>query len=514
VHTTNHFSKKANLFLLSAFIILVLLNIINRIIVLEKFSFLYSDADQVMMWIGSYDFHKLEFYEPAYYGQNYNTMLEALLAAPFFGYASPAYILPIVSSILAFFPYLVISIVYYRKQLKVQALFALAIPLILPLEYDFITSMPRGFVTGLFIAVFACMLVYYPNSKWRFFLFSFLSLTALTLNPNAVLLLLPCGLFLLSENYKNKIFYIHSIAGALVGAIYPFYMSYFYTHHPNYVVHELWHLRFSLDNLLVGLSDLNIFFGHVTPLFWNHYIFLILLFIIIPIIFKIQKQQLWFNISVITIIFTMLTFGIGKIYDGDSSIFLPHSRMYLAIPFMIILWVSFMRIKNWKVPAFIIVGIACCSFVHRTTIIEDVVERAVIPSKYPRLTVYNVEASTTDCKRIYELDQKYNVDRIIVASHWADKFLSYACPSCNTDFPLTLTPSNDRRTWRLLQEKDKVYKTILLIDESDKIEKEALAPGKKAVELQSLGNHTFLLQNNSLTILQLIKRLNIELRHI
>jgi len=49
---------------------------------------------------------------------------------------------------------------------------------------------------------------------------------------------------------------------------------------------------------------------------------------------------------------------------------------------------------------------------------------------------------------------------------------------------------------------------------SDKIEKEALAPGKKAVELQSLGNHTFLLQNNSLTILQLIKRLNIELRHI
>lgn len=481
---------------------------------LQKFGFVYSDADQVMMWIGSSDFHNLEFYEPAYYGQNYNTMLEALLAAPFFKYAAPYYILPIVTSILAILPYFILSIVYYHKQLKVQALFALAMPLLLPLENDFITTMPRGFVTGLFFAANACVFIYYPNNKWRFFLFSFLSLTALALNPNAVLLLLPCGLLLLAENYKNKLFYIHSIIGALLGAIYPFYMSYFYTHHPNYVVHELWHIRFLFDNLMVGLSDLNTFFGNVTPLFWGQYIFLILLFIIIPIIFKIQKQQVWFIISIITVISTMLTFGIGKIYDGDGSIFLPHSRMYLAVPFMFILWFSFMRIKNWKFLAFIIVGIACCSFTHRTIVMDDVVEHAVIPSVYPRLTVYNVEASMTDCQRIHELDKKYHVERIIVARHWADKYLSYGCPSCNTEIPLTLTPSNDRRTWRLLQEKDKVYKTILLIDESDKIEKEAVAPGKKPVELQSLGNHTFLLQNNSLTILELIKRLNIELRHL
>jgi len=514
VYTSDNFSRRASVLLFSAFILLILLNIINRILVLEKFGFIYSDADQVMMWIGSSDFHNLEFYEPAYYGQNYNTMLEALLAAPFFKCAAPYFILPIVTSALALLPYFLLAIVYYCKQLKVQALFALAIPLMLPLEYDFITTMPRGFVTGLFFAVIACLFVYYPNNKWRFFFFSFLSLTALALNPNAVLLLLPCGLLFLTENYKNKSFYIQSVLGALFGAIYPFYMSYFYAHHPNYVVHELWHLRYSLANLMVGLSDLNTFFGYVTPLFWSQYVFLLMIFIAVPIIFKIQKQRVWFVISAITIVSTMLTFGIGKIYDGDGSIFLPHSRMYLAIPFMIILWVSFMRIKSWKLPALLIIGISCYSFTHRTIVMDDVVEHAIIPSKDPRLTVYNVQTSMADCKRIHELDQQYGVERIIVANHWSDKFITYGCPSCNTAIPLTLTPSNDRRTWRLLQEKDKVYKTILLIDESGKIEKEAVAPGQKVVELQSLGNHTFLLQNNSLTILQLIKRLNIELRHL
>jgi hypothetical protein len=514
VQANTNFSKKATTFLFSAFILLLLLNIINRIIVLQKFAFEYSDADQVMMWIGSYDFYKLEFYEPAYYGQNYNSMLEALLAAPFFRCASPAYILPIVTSVLALLPYLIIAIVCYRKQLKVQALFILAMPLILPPQYDFITAMPRGFVTGIFFAVLASIFLYHQEKKWSFFFFAFLSVTGFALNPNGILLTIPCGLFLLHENYKNKSFYIQSVFGGLLGAIYPFYMSYFYKHHPNYLVHELWGLRFSFANMRVGFSDLNSHFGAITPLYWYHSIILILLLIVIPIIFRIQKQGIWAIISLVTILFTIMTLGINKVYDGDGSVFLPVSRMYLAIPFVIILWVSFMKIKKWKLPVILILGIACCSFIHRTVTIDDAVDEALIPSGYPLLTTYKVSTLTESCNRIYQLDKKFDVDLILVASHWQDKYISYGCTTCNTDMPLTLTPSNDRRTWRLLQEKDKVYKTILLIDETQKIKQEALAPGQKPIELLSLGNNMFLLQNNSLTTLQLINRLKIELRHI
>jgi len=464
------------------------------------------------MWIGSYDFYKLEFYEPAYYGQNYNTMLEALLAAPFFRFASPAYILPIVTSTLALFPYFILAIVCYRKQLKVQSLFIMAIPLLLPPEYDFITSMPRGFVTGIFFAVLASIYVYYQDKKWSFFLFAFFSVLGFALNPNGILYTLPCGLFLLYQNYKKKSFYIQSALGGALAAIYPLYISYFYQKYPNYLVHELWTLRFSFESLKMGLTNLSNHFGSIAPIYWYHSTMVILIFTAIPVIFLIQKKYSWTIISVITILLTLLTFGVNKIYDGDGSVFLPVSRMYLAIPFMIVLWVSFMEIKKWKIPVALLLVITCCSFMQRTIIIDDVVDTATIPPKNSLLTAYKMEPLEADCDRIYELVRRFDVNRIIVAHHWADKYLSYACPSCNTDIPLTLTPSNDRRTWRLLQEKDLVYKTILFIDETQQIKEEALVPGKKPIELIALGNNTFLLQNNSLTILELIKRLNIELR--
>ncbi|HET6227627.1 MAG TPA: hypothetical protein VFF27_15195 [Bacteroidia bacterium] len=485
---------------------------INRIIVLEKFGFEYTDADQVMMWIGTSDFYKLEFYEPAYYGQDYNTMMEALLAAPFFKCVSPAYLLPIVSSILALLPYFIFAIVCYRKQLKVQALFILAMPLILPPEHDFITSMARGFVTGLFFSVLGSLYIYHQEKKWSFFFFSFLSITGLALNPNGILLTVPCGLFLLYENYKNKSFYIQATLGALLGAIYPLYISYFYRQYPNYLVHELWKLRFMVDNLMVGFSDLNNNFGGISPVFWYHSTVIILLFITIPVIFFIQKQRVWGFISIITIVFTMLTLGINKVYDGDGSVFLPCSRMYLAIPYVILLWTTFMRIEKWKLPVILTVGIACCSFIQKTITIDDAVEEAAIPPPHSLLTAYKVPVLNEMCERIKEQKNKFDVKLIIVARHWADKYISYGCTTCDTEIPLTLSPSNDRRTFRLIQEKDNVYSTILLIDENDLIEKEAGAPGKQPIKLVPLGNHLFLLQNNSLTVLQLIKRLKIELR--
>jgi hypothetical protein len=512
VYPTNSFSKKTATIIFYAAILLILLNIINRVIVLEKFGFEYSDADQVMMWIGTFDFYRLEFYEPAYYGQDYNTMMEALVAAPFFRCGSPAYVLPIVTSTLTLLPYFMLAWVCYRKQLKIQALFILAMPLILPPEYDFITSMPRGFVTGLFFSVWASIYVYHQEKKWGFFFFAFLSMTGLALNPNGILLTLPCGLFLLSENYKNKTFYLQSVLGGLVGAIYPLYMSYFYKQHPNYLVHELWNLKFTREFLIRGLMDLNNNFGGVSPVFWYHSTIIILVFIAIPLIFYIQKQWVWMSISIITIVFTLLTLGINKIYDGDGSFFLPCSRMYLAIPYVILLCVSFIRIEKWKLPLILIIGIACSSFIRKAITIDESVELAAIPSPRSHLTFYNVPRLTEMCNLINEQKRKFDVQLIIVANHWADKYISYGCPSCDTDLPLTLTPSNDRRTWRLLQEKDKVYQTLLLIDESYKIQKEATAPGKPPVNLVPLGNRMFLLQNNSLTVLQLINRLKIELR--
>ena len=42
------------------------------------------DSDQMYLWLGVRDFSMGHFYEARYYGQNYNTFMEALFAVPLY----------------------------------------------------------------------------------------------------------------------------------------------------------------------------------------------------------------------------------------------------------------------------------------------------------------------------------------------------------------------------------------------------------------------------------------------
>ena len=68
---------------LVAFIIVSIIVLAYRAWLLHIFGFVYTDSDQTIMWIGAKHYSQGLFYEPRFYGQAYNTMLEALLAVPF-----------------------------------------------------------------------------------------------------------------------------------------------------------------------------------------------------------------------------------------------------------------------------------------------------------------------------------------------------------------------------------------------------------------------------------------------
>lgn len=480
--------------------------------VLEKFSFEYVDSDQVIMWAGVSDFSKGEFNEPAFYGQDYNTMFESLLAVPFFGCCSPAYSLPVISSILTLFPFFFFAFICYRKQLKIQALLILVSPLILPPEYDFITSMPRGFVTGIFFASMAAIAVYYPTKKLSYFFFALLSITGIAFNPNGVLITLPCAFFLFIENYKNKSFYIWSFLGALPAAVYPLYVQHFYKGHANYNYHPQWKLEFTVENLKHGLSTLDDSFGYISPLYWYHSEILIILLLAIPFIFLIQKKWIWLTVSSLCILFTIITLGINKVYDSDGSVFLPFVRMYLAVPIMIILFVSFIKMEKWKVPLLLIVCVSFFSFINRQITMDDAVKRTQIVTKPRVLSTMTVSDMEHDCEQMEELCKKFNVDLIIISHHWYDNFINFGYPALSSAIPLTISPSNERRTWRLLKIKDQLYKTVLIVDVSENVKAKALEPGKKPINIENVGLYMFLIQNNSLSTIQLLKRLDIEVR--
>lgn len=179
------------------FLVLTIIIIGYRFWILKKFGFKYTDSDQSIMWLGTKNYSQGLFHEPRFYGQAYNSMLESLLAVPLFKLGLPLHIaLPTITTLLTLFPFFVISILTYLKRSKVTGILILTIPLLLPIEYDFMTSISRGFVTGLAITSIALFSIFWSKSNISFIILGLLTIIGYSTSANSILLSLPCLFFL------------------------------------------------------------------------------------------------------------------------------------------------------------------------------------------------------------------------------------------------------------------------------------------------------------------------------
>ena len=504
-------SKKEAL-LSAAICLLLLLNVVYRILVFLQFSTDFTDSDQVLMWIGVRDFSMGQFHEPAYYGQAYNSMIEALFASVFLNSISPSRILPLVTSVLALSPYFIVATICYVRKLKPQALLILALPLLFPPEYDFITSMPRGFVTGIFFATLGGLIIYFPEHKRNFFLFGFFNVIGLTLNPNAILITIPCCLYLLSIYYKDKLFYLYSLRGALVAALLPLYIWYFYKQHPLYIVHGLGNLELTTDNFLKGISMMDKHFEYITPIVWYQPVSFFVMLLIPAVILFLQRERTKSMILAALAVIILLTLSVDKIYDADGTMFFPYSRMYLAAPLAMVLFFPFIKINKWKPVLMVTVLTATGLFAFKTYVLEDTISFVTYEARFGILNIARVTDIKDNCGQLKGICKEQQVDLILIADHdQGDAFINYGCPACEEELPPTLSPKNERRTWRLVEEQDKVNKTILIIDDTQQVKLRALA-STPPMDLTQIGSNRYLLRNNTIPTLELIKRLQIKVR--
>src|SRR4051812_45399419 len=80
------------------------------------------DSDQPFMWIGAKDYSNGYFFEPRFYGQDYNTFLEALIAVPFIRLNMPVYVaVPLVTHLILLLPFLFTGFYLFVHQKKEQA---------------------------------------------------------------------------------------------------------------------------------------------------------------------------------------------------------------------------------------------------------------------------------------------------------------------------------------------------------------------------------------------------------
>ncbi len=490
-----------------AFVFILIIVLYYRYQVLLQYSFLYTDSDQNIMWGALNDFAHGIFKEPRFYGQNYNTFLEAFLAVPLYQLGYQAYTaLPFVTMCLTLFPFVYLSFLSLQKRSLFYALVILSLPLAMPFEYGIISSMPRGFVTAFPFAAIACTAIFYEAEKRFFFLAGFMSVLAFSFNSNAALIIVPLLFYLWLQNIQLKRFYFKTGAGLLLGALLHWLSLQFYVQHPFYNIHHI-SLNFTFENLIKGLSNLNYFLNFNAPYFWQHGGLVLVTMLLYALFFVRQKNKNAALTVIAMLLFLLFSFGLNKIYDGTDSLHFHSARMYLALP--LLLTFCFILVKPRYEPnmLYFFLLIPMHYYQVQCASLEKKISDLTAQRTKEVVIVSQVKPILNDCRRINAIAQTYKVNLFVVANHfYADAYAS-GCKACFDDFPNTLNTKFERRTWRLLEDENKIYKNVMIIDMDQKLDT-SLSFLKKIPGTIDL----YLVKNNSLKTMQLLDSLHIQVR--
>lgn len=421
------------------------------------------DGDQTLFWLYTKDLAHGEFHSIYVYGQDYNVPLESVVAVPLI-WLGMEYneALPLSSMLLTLVPFGLMALYWHRKKKYFAALLALSMPLLLPTEWQMISSAPRGFVGGISLALIGFYLSSTKRSAIRTLGYSF-SILSLIINPNALIILFPFGLYHL---YHHRV-----ILKELVLPIALFILAYAYSLqfkmlHASEFIHRSWKIRWSLDAFIYDIVHINDIFKGVSPIFYEigALVVLILIILIYYSMVKGDQKMKWLIIPFTA--FLILTLGINKVSDGSSSVFFPYSRMYLGVPFVLILFGAELErvgIVAAKTKSFLWISLLAIGFYGIRYSIEDARIQRAIKTNSGVVQFSTVNQLKHHAKTFSEILDQQNKEILVFYSK-AD-LLCYG--SAVLEDLNVLYPAYERRTWKLKEWSDVDLRQILVIDWED-----------------------------------------------
>jgi len=315
-----------NIIFLATFILLAF----RVALVLKDFNFSVTDNDQALFWYACDNFSRGLFYTPFIYGCNYGSMLESLLAVPFYKAGIPIYYaLPLSNAFWVLGLVFLLAINLNKKYRNAQAgtLFLIVFAL-LPTEHFAILFAAKGHLAGILVSLVALILVIHSNSRQVMILVGLFTGLAFQLNPNSLFLLFFIGLFV--ENAKSA---LYGFVGVLLSLFYMVITSYYSGILDSEFLHKQWQIAFSFTELKNNLSYIDKYLNSVTP-FDNTkgYLSLVILFLFIVTLFikKMWYKGTWMLLALFTILFS---FGVNKVSDGSTDVLFHYSRFFLALAF-------------------------------------------------------------------------------------------------------------------------------------------------------------------------------------
>lgn len=460
------------------------------------------DSDQPFMWAGALDYSQGKFYEPRFYGQNYNTFMEAFFSVPFIWMGMPVYYaLPIATHLLFLFPVLFTATYLFSVGKKINALLVLAVILCLTPAYDILTSLPRGFVTGVFFSSFFVINLINPFNQKALIVNFLMILVGYFVSANSLLLSVPFLVFLFLHQFKNKKFYIHGSVFAL-GAIPLYFMfDYFYIIHPSYVIYGFSH-EFSWQNLWSNICNLKRPFGHV-GFFAEQSAAPVLITFVAVSYYLFKKNRIAFFSFLAFIVFLLLTLASAKSLDGTFWPWYSFSRMLLGIPVIIYLMFSLLEFKPGKLFTTVIL-ITFFFSVWKLIAFNSNLAKKTDKSNWLGVHLVPLNSVIETVKFYNETCQKKQVNYFLISNgFWLNTYLDYGGPAIIKDFPETQETNSERRYWVRERDRNKVIPRFVFISETPNFDK--IVPKTNKFKLQRLDDYgLFLVQENKLKMQEFI----------
>lgn len=504
-------TESAILYCLGALVIII------KIITLTEFGFQYTGSDDLIFWLTTIDYSNGIFHEPFFYGQDYNYAFESIVSIPLVLIGVPIYIaLPIMSSLVGVFPFFLFSIILFRNGYSINSYIFLLIPLTLPIEYDIITSITRGFTSGLFFCSFLIFPLLNPSTRRSFIILGLSVSIGYIINPNSLIFSFPVYLYLLFINYNKPAFYIIGLVTSIPVLFIQYVSKQFYVNYPDFLIHSMWTLNYDFDRMIEGIYHLDKFFRYLTPIFWlGNWIVILAITILGIIVIKTNWKK---GLSILlSIVFIVILLGVNKINDDIGVIFLSSTRMFLAIPLFLGLaffWTksNFVNEKKWQL---VILTIAISVFLVKVSSYSSVLNKHTEKTNYGPIAIIKLDDLIDDCAELKQITTKYDVDFVVfIASHERNEpsmqFYNYGCSVIDKSTFSSIMNVYERRTWVFQQEKNNVRKKLLLFNQDlDQIEEYS-----KVLDLEVVNRNPnlILLKNNNKTLMELSKIFGFKLK--
>ena len=471
------------------------------------FSFQYIDADGLIYWHMAQDLSEFTLHEPFFYGQAYNFPLEAYFAVPLLWLGiSVQYALPIASAFISIFPFILFSIVLYRKERTLASFWILTFAIGMTIEYDIITSLSRGFTNGIFFCSFLIYPILAPARIRSYLILGLVISIGFVTNPNILVIALPVSFYLFLENFSNPKFYLYSILGILPALTFYYFAQQFYIINPDYVSHKMWIIKFSWEDLVTSFSNLDGLFKYLTPFYWKGH-WLILLFPLITGFYLLKKDWKKGITLLFSVIFIIFTLGINKIHDDVGTIFFSSSRMFLAVPLLASLcfiWLFEYNRFSSKYSFMLLFGsIIIIGF--KGANIKETVQFHVKKGYFGPITIIKVADLKSQVESIYSSikGKQVNLFVCIPSDNFAQSeiaLVAYGARFMVSDFPETNFMNYERRSWNFIENKTIAKKNIILynclLGEKPNI-------SEMETEVIQLTPDMLLIKNNDKTVLEL-----------